>query len=93
MAKVIKYKFLSAEVNHGTEEKPDIEQIFLEKHIPCHTKEQYEANLLIAEKEAVPGTLDPDKKGEFDEEAQPTDSERIAELEEALAMLLNGVTE
>lgn len=26
-------------------------------------------------------------------EAQPTDSERIAELEEALAMLLNGVTE
>ena len=31
---------------------------------------------------------------EVDEpEAPPTDAERIAELEEALAMLLNGVTE
>lgn len=29
--KIIKYKFLSAEINHGTEEKPDIEQIFIDK--------------------------------------------------------------
>ena len=28
-----------------------------------------------------------------DEAVEPTDAERIAELEEALAMLLNGVTE
>ena len=28
MAKVIKYKFLSAEINHGTEEEPNIEQVF-----------------------------------------------------------------
>ena len=93
MAKVIKYKFLSCEVNHGTEENPVMEQIFLEKHMKCKTKEQYEANLRIAEKEAVPGTLDPDNDGEFDEEAPTTDAERIAELEEALAMLLSGVVE
>lgn len=29
--KTIKYKFLSAEINHGTEEKPQIEQVFLNK--------------------------------------------------------------
>lgn len=29
--KIIKYKFLSAEVNHGSEEKPNIEQIFIDK--------------------------------------------------------------
>lgn len=68
MAKTIKYTFLSAEINRGTEEEPNIEQIFLDKQIPCHTKEQYEANLLVAEKEAVPGTLDPDNSGEFDPE-------------------------
>ena len=31
MMKKIKYKFLAAEINHGTEESPDVEQIFLEK--------------------------------------------------------------
>ena len=29
--KIIKYKFLSAEINHGTEENPNIEQILLDK--------------------------------------------------------------
>ena len=29
--KMIKYKFLSAEINHGTEEMPNIQQIFLDK--------------------------------------------------------------
>lgn len=90
--KIIKYKFLSCEVNHGTEENPVMEQIFLDKFIECKTKAIYDANMPIAEKEAIPGTLDPDNDGEF-EETEPTDAERIAELEEALAMLLNGVTE
>ena len=93
MAKVIKYKFLSCEVNHGTEEKPNIEQIILDKAIKCPTQAVYDANIPIAEKEAIPGTID--VSGEFDPEpeAQPSDAERIAELEEALDMLLNGVTE
>jgi len=31
MSKIIKYRFLSSETNHGTEENPDIVQVFLEK--------------------------------------------------------------
>ena len=83
MAKTIKYQFLAYE-------KPSGEQIFREKGIICDTKAQYDANLPIAEKEAVPGTIE--VSGEFGIE-EPTDSERIAELEEALDMLLSGVTE
>lgn len=94
MAKIIKYKFVAGEVNHGTEEEPNIEQILQDKEIVCHTKAQYEANLPIAEKEAVPGTLDPDPNGEFEPVSDElTDAERIAQLEEALELLLNGVTE
>ena len=48
--KVIKYKFLSAEVNHGTEENPNIEQIFLDMSMGWN-----EANEEIAKKEAYNG--------------------------------------
>lgn len=94
MAKTIKYKFLSAEINHGTEEKPDIEKIILDASIVCPTQAAYDANYPIAEKEAIPGTIK--VTGEFDPEPEIpeiTQEERIAELEEALDMLLNGVTE
>lgn len=83
MAKTIKYKFLAYELSNG-------EQIFHDKEIICDTKAQYGANLPIAEQEALPGTIE--VFGEFDTE-KPTDADRIAELEEALAMLLSGVTE
>ena len=86
MAKVIKYKFLSSEVNHGTEENPDIEQILLDVTMGWN-----EANEEIAKREAYNGKYTIE---EVDEpKAPPTDAERIAELEEALDMLLNGVTE
>ena len=86
MAKVIKYKFLSGDVNHGTEENPIIEQTFLNKSLNWN-----EANEEIAKKESYNGEYVVE---EVDEpEAEPTEAERIAELEEALAMLLNGVTE
>lgn len=51
--KLIKYKFLSAEINHGTEEEPNIEQVFLEKTIECETQLQYDASYPVAEREAV----------------------------------------
>lgn len=88
MAKVIKYKFLSCEVNHGTEEEPNIEQIFLEKSMGW--SEQAEE---IAKKEAHKGEYAIEDDGQPDPVAQRTDTERIVELEEALDMLLNGVTE
>ena len=76
MAKIIRYKILSAEINHGTEENPDIEQILIDKCIECKTQADYDANYPIAEMEAVPGTIDPDPEGEFETE-QPTQSDRI----------------
>ena len=92
--KIIKYKTKGfTEVYNPKTESTEEREAFVEVFIECKTKAEYEANLLIAEKEAVPGTLDPDNEGEFDEEAQLTDAERIAELEEALAMLLNGSVE
>ena len=87
MAKVIKYKFLSSEVNHGTEENPDIEQILLDV-----TMSWNEANEEIAKREAYNGEYTIEDDG-VEETHEPTDAERIAELEEALAMLLSGVTE
>jgi hypothetical protein len=93
MAKTIRYKFLSCEVNHGTEETPSIEQIILDKSIECYTQAAYDANYPIAEKEAIAGTIE--VSGEFDPEPEVprTDAERIDELEEALNMILIGVTE
>lgn len=72
--KIIKYKFLSTEINHGTEENPIIEQIILDKSMECPTKAVYDANLPIAEKEAIPGTLDRDPLGKFDPEPEPAPS-------------------
>ena len=88
MAKVIRYKFLTAEINHGTEEDPDIEQIF-----SCVTMGWNEVNEEIAKREAHNGEYIIEDDGEPEMEAQTTDAERIAELEEALALLLSGVTE
>ena len=48
--KIIKYKFLSCEVNHGTDENPVMKQVFLEKLIGYS-----EANEEIAKKEAYNG--------------------------------------
>ena len=51
-----------------------------------------EANEEIVKREAYDGyTVEDD--GQPEPETQPTDAERIAELEEALALLLSGVTE
>lgn len=65
MAKIIKYQFLSAEINHGTEKNPKIEQILQGSYIGCPTQAVFDANYAIAEKEAV-GEIE--IEGEFDEE-------------------------
>lgn len=73
--KIIKYKFLSAEINHGTEENPNVVQFFINKQLECSTQADFDANYPIAEKEADPGTID--VSGEFDAEpvAEPTADE------------------
>lgn len=48
--KKIKYQYLSAEINRGTEEEPVIEEVFIGKIIPYN-----EANEEIAKREAYRG--------------------------------------
>lgn len=88
MAKIITYNFISAEVNRGTEENPDIEQIFRNASFSCKTQADFDIAYSIAEKEAVGEII---VEGEFD--AEVSDRERIAELEEALALILSGEVE
>lgn len=83
--KVIKYQFLSCEFNHGTEEHPDIEKVFIGK-----TMQWSEDAEEIAKQEAYNGEYTIEDDGQ--EEPQ-TAEQRIAELEEALELLLSGVTE
>ena len=86
--KTIKYKFLSCEINRGTGEEPNIEQIFLDKTMGWN-----EVNEEIAKREAYKGEYEIYDDGQPELEDQPTQEERIAELEEALELLLSGVTE
>ena len=90
--KLIKYKFFSCRINHGTEEKPEYEDVILDKEIRC-SEAYLEANEEIAKREAYNGEYTIEDDGEPEPEAPQTQEERIAELEEALALLLSGVTE
>ncbi len=85
--KILKYN-LCTKVNHGTEEDPEIVEI-----LSPVTMGWNEANEEIAKKEAHNGEYTIEDDGQPEPEAQPTPEQRIAELEEALEMLLNGVTE
>lgn len=86
MAKVIKYN-LCTKVNHGTEEEPQIVEILYKVTMGWN-----EANEEIAKREAYKGQYTIEDDG-IEEIQEPTDKERIAELEAALAALLEGVTE
>ena len=52
--KLIKYRFLSSEINHGTEAAPDIEQVILNKQITC-ADEALEDTLSLVLQEACDG--------------------------------------
>lgn len=84
--KTISYK-LCVEINVGTAENPLIKKTFVEKGLDWS-----EANEEIAKKEAYNGEYTIEDNG-IEEEAPPTQEERIAELEAALELLLSGVTE
>ena len=73
MAKVIKYQFLSCEVNRGTEQNPVMEQIILDKEIACQNQAAFDVSYPIAEKEAVPGTIEVSGDFEPKEDKASTD--------------------
>ena len=84
--KILKYN-LCTRVNHGTEESPVLDEILSQVIMGWN-----EVNEEIAKKEAYNGEYTIEDDG-VEETHKPTEAERIAELEEALAMLLSGVTE
>lgn len=86
MKKVIMYQ-LCTPVNHGTPENPQWEDVLFPVKLGWN-----EANEEIAKREAYNGEYTI-ADVEVDEPIEPTPEERIAELEEALALLLSGVTE
>ena len=71
MAKIISYKFLSCEVNHGTEENPNMEQIILDK-----TMSWSEANEEIAKAEAYNGEYTIEDDG-VEVVSEPTQLDRV----------------
>ena len=85
--KILKYNLCTI-INHGTEEEPKIEEILFPVTMGWN-----EVNEEIAKAEAYNGEYTIEDDGQTEPETQPTDAERITELEEALAMLLEGVTE
>jgi hypothetical protein len=89
MAKVIKYKFLSAEINHSTEENPIIEQILSDAEIVCETQEIFDANYPMAESEAVGDII---VEGEFEQE-QPTQLDVIEAQVAYTAMMTDTLLE
>lgn len=68
MAKIIKYKFVAGEENHGTKEAPNIEQIFLDK-----TMIWSEANEKIVKAEAYNGEYEIYDDGQVEPDTATTD--------------------
>lgn len=87
MAKIIKYN-LCTKVNHGTEEEPNIVEILFPVELGWS-----DANEEIAKEEAHNGEYTIEDDGQPEPDPKQTPEQRIAELEEALALLLSGVTE
>lgn len=82
--KVIKYEIM-AEVNCGTEEKPNIVQTFTPVSIRCMA-EHLEVNEEIAKREAHNGIYTIEDDG-VEETITPTTEERVEALEAAVTML------
>ena len=75
--KIIKYRLMT-EVNHGTEEQPDIARTFSDVSLIC-TDENYEANLSFAKAEAYNGEVSVENIFKTVEEAKPA---KIAEIKQ-----------
>ena len=86
--KIIKYKFLSAEINHGTEEEPNIEQIFLNKSMTwSETAEE------IAREEAYNGEYTIEDDGQPDLTQEPTQLDRVEAQITYTAMMTDTLLE
>ena len=85
--KILRYKFCT-KVNYGTEEEPNIVEEFSDVTMGWN-----EVNEETAKREAYHGEYTIEDDGQLEPAEYPTPEQRITELEEALALLLSGVTE
>lgn len=88
--KMLTYKVIgyTAFYNYETQTEEQQECLVVVSGIPATNE-----NIEKAENDAYNGEYELYDDGQPEPEAEPTDAERIAELEEALDMLLSGVTE
>lgn len=87
--KLIKYQLMT-EVNHGTEEEPNIVQTFSACEIHC-TEETFESNYALALKEAVGGEVTVEEVP--DPEPAPTEPTVWDEMDAAYQEGVNGAYE
>jgi hypothetical protein len=85
--KRIKYEFLSTEINHGTEENPDIERVFISKDFPYS-----EVALEAAKEEAYSGYEIYDD-GQPDPAIMPTQLDRVEAQVTYTAMMTDTLLE
>ena len=86
--KRIKYTYLSAEVNCGTEENPNIKQIFVPKDFPY-----YEESLEAAKREAYNGEYEIYDDGQPDPTFVPSQLDRIESQVTYTAMMTDTLLE
>jgi len=77
MAKIIKYKILSTELNAGTVEDPIIKQIFVDKETICPNEDILNANLPVVLSEAYNGEYTIEDDGQPDQSEIPTELEAL----------------
>lgn len=88
MAKSIKYQYLVAEVNHGTEDSPKIKQIYSEKTIAWSAE-----NEAIAKAEAKDGLYTVTDDGQPDPSSIPSQLDRVEAQVNYTAMMTNTLME
>ena len=85
--KVLKYRLMT-EVNHGTEEQPDIQQIFSDVTMGWN-----ESNEEIAKREAYNGDYTIEDDGQPEPSAEPTKLDRVEAQATYTAMMTDTLLE
>ena len=89
--KIIKYQMMM-EVNHGTEENPDIVQTFFPCAIKC-SDDVFEVNLAIAQADAYNGEYTIEDDGQPEPELEPTQLDRVEAQATYTAMMTDTLLE
>ena len=88
--KKISYQYC-VKVNYGTEENPEYVNTFLGKTLICHTDEEYEKSLLVAQQEAYNGEYTVEEIPE--EVSEPTWQDKIEAQVTYNSMMLGTLIE